>query len=77
VAYATHGRRDGLLGRHLLRLLQRLLSLLCRRLNHLHQRLLRHVAFMLEGVHLVLRMYAGHLRDHDLDLLVELLREAS
>jgi hypothetical protein len=47
-----------------------LLSLLRHRLDHLHQRLLRHVAFMLEGGHLVLLLYAGHLSGHDLDLLV-------
>jgi hypothetical protein len=55
VVFATHGHCGGLLGHRLLRLLHRLL---------------RHVAFVLEGGHLVLHLYAGHLRGHDLDLLV-------
>jgi hypothetical protein len=38
--------------------------------------LLRHVAFVLEGGHLVACLYAGHLRGHDLDLLVRPTRPA-
>jgi hypothetical protein len=59
VAYPTHGHHRRLL-----------LSLLRRRLDHLRQRLLDHVTFVLKGGHLFICLLVGHLRGPDVDLLI-------